>query len=144
MGLEYVLFADDWQRGPLEIGTPTNSGTISKRHKTLAAIARVRQARRGGEMTGKVFFENGPVKTPSVQVNVTGTANYSALTDKNGRFRIATIPGEYKLQANPDGWLFSPPDFSYENIDHIKIQNGQCADVWLYATPQKKSAAAYK
>jgi hypothetical protein len=137
VGSAYVLFADDWQRGALEIGTPTNSGLLRKRARTLAAIARVEQARGRGEITGRVFSRGTPLSKPPMKVLATGTANYSVLTDRNGRFRISIVPGDYKVRLAADGWTVRPYLMSYEDPDKIRIHDGQCADIWFEAVRER-------
>jgi hypothetical protein len=46
VGTDFILFADDFKRGPIEIGEPTNSGPVSERKKTLATAQRCSSRRR--------------------------------------------------------------------------------------------------
>jgi hypothetical protein len=108
------------------------------REQSLAALARLKSAPSGGEITGKVLWDRGTLKKTIVLVTVTGTASYSAVADTNGRFRILTVPGEYRVHLTSEGWTFSPPGFSYEDPDTVKLQNGQCADIWFEAAPEQK------
>jgi hypothetical protein len=110
-----------------------NSGPVSNAAEALAEIAKVKASVSGGGMIQGVV--NGPhfaATQPSSGMHVAAkgaSGLFSAVTNKDGEFRMDVPAGRYVVSVNEPGLSFRPFEFTYEDPDALQIQPGGCAQV---------------
>jgi hypothetical protein len=115
-----------------------NSGPVSKATRALSEIAAIKTAHGGGVIHGAIRWGEAPdfSNYPSgVRIEARGTAGrFTAITNKDGEFRISVPAGNYILNAARRGLTFTEDDFSYEDPSNIRIAPGACAQIELDAS----------
>ena len=129
VGKTYLVFSRDGQTG-------STCGPLDDPEYVLQAIQQIRALKDASQATieGEVLRRgpNGSLgdAAEGVRLRVTGIgAEFEAITDQRGQFRVALPPGHYRLVTD----YLRPTIYSSRNLDDIKLENGQCAQFQLIA-----------
>ena len=90
---KYLLFAYR-RRGRLEIDSCGNSALLSAAAGSLRRLERLSRAESPAEIEGRVGPETGGIDVSGIRVSFRNRSKvYSAITDKDGWFRVRVPPG---------------------------------------------------
>ncbi len=113
-----------------------NSGPLERSAAVVAAI-RKPQNQRGTALVEGLASKTSTSVAPIVNVVVTAQGNgrtFTAITNKQGRFRLRLPPGTYRLVAKSRSFTFGKPELlSYENPNRLVLLAGSCAQVQFTA-----------
>ena len=128
VGKDYVVFARH-EDGRLwsgnDCGPLSDSERVQETIREIEALSDVATSSIEGEIRSA---PQGP-GLAAVKVRIEGESeSYETETDSAGHFRINLPPGQYRVQPGPE---YRQSDYSWYDLDDIKLTGGQCAQVQL-------------
>lgn len=127
-GEKYLLFLNSDKSGKWWLYGCGNSAPLKEAGFALRTIESMK-TRRGGLIHGLVRVPEGSSRA-RISVRLHGeNTEYTAVTDRNGEFRIHVPSGRYDARPVRDGWSFKTSMFSYEDPSKLTIENGGCAQI---------------
>ena len=146
VGHSYLLFVNKNAQGRIAPEACGNSAEIGKADATLKAIDTILaddKSSAGASIGGRV---NLPVAgsqamsdavVPGVTIIAHGFGrDFTAKTDKEGRFDIHVPAGSYNVIGESEGWNLVPYALSYMHADNFALRDGGCADLQFLAEPK--------
>ncbi len=133
VGREYLLFARK-SNGRLEIDCCGNSGQLSEVKDKIREIEQLAKAS-SGAILGRVAYQGLGTGVDKIRVVARGAGKtYTAVTDRDGWFRMTVRPGRYSvLVKSPD---VSAYDLSYDDPSDFVVPRGGCAQLQFVAIRQ--------
>ncbi len=137
----YLLFAYAFPGG-LEIDSCGNSVELTLAGDTLHELQRVLSEIKSGVSDG--YLNGRVVESADTEAGVggislavqDGVTTHTAVTDKDGWFRLRVPAGKYTVKPETSSWLVSPYDLSYDRPDSVVISGGGCAELQFLAYPK--------
>jgi|SRR5271165_2777696 len=115
-----------------------NSGPTELRQQALQQIEAFDPTSGRALIQGAVGGISSSFPVAGVQIEVSGPGGVTtAETKTDGTFEIHVAPGKYQVKAVSPGKTFVGEYISYENPDHLILENGSCAQVQFVETSQK-------
>jgi hypothetical protein len=128
-GMTHVLFVADGKTsstcGPLD-----EAGYVPEILRQIRALQNAADATIEGEVFSRSGGWGGSSGTPAPGIRLAvqrGTEEFDSVTDQDGRFSFLLPPGTYTLI----GRELDPSDYSRQNVQHIKLEPGQCVQFQL-------------
>jgi hypothetical protein len=136
-GQEYLLFLnyDRDDHTIWELDGCGNSGPITRRRAALSAVRAIQKTR--DSMIQGVVGGRGQPLFSGLHVEAMGASGrFTAITDKNGEFRMRVPPGRYRVNVVEAGRYFDdlPLGLTYSDIDD-PLEAGGCAQVQFDELP---------
>ncbi len=134
VGKTYVLFISGGKTsstcGPLD-----EPDHVTEIVRQIHALKNASRATIEGEVFSRSGSWGGKSGTPAAGIHLKardGSNEFEAVTDQDGRFSFLLSPGAYTLIADE----LDPSDYSHRNLQHIRLEPGQCAQFQLLTRPQ--------
>jgi hypothetical protein len=126
---EYLLFAYKQNRR-LEIYSCGNSARLSEARDSLQRLRNLRNRKQPTEIEGWVAPETVGIDVSGITVTVKSRArDYTAVTDKNGWFRLIALPGRYQVDFSSNEYYLNGADFYWYDSDNFILHPGECASL---------------
>ena len=138
VGERYLLFIYLFE-GRREIDGCGNSALLSEAAAAVNAISAIKRAGPFGEIEGRVVNKSDEAGIPGVRIVAgRGQKSYSAITTKDGWFRMRVRPGTYKLRVQSPDLVIEPQDdvYNYDDPDHFIVHRGSTAHFEYLAEPK--------
>jgi hypothetical protein len=129
VGKSYVLFVSGGKTsstcGPLD-----EPGDVQEIVNQIHALQKASSATIEGEVFSRSGGWGGSSGIPARGIHLKvrrGTEEFDSVTDQNGRFSFTLSPGTYTLIGED----LTPSDYSNQNLQHISLEPGECAQFQL-------------
>jgi len=137
LGHQYLLFATAY-KDRLEIADCGNSALFSEAKGAIRELEKLKIPK-DARIEGRISFSgipgNGPHES-GVYVVIRGKGRtYSAISNRDGWFRLHLPPGQYSATAQQiPHWSIIPYDLSYDDPEHFVARKGHCSGLQFVAT----------
>jgi hypothetical protein len=126
---DYLLFAYK-QPHRLEIDSCGNSALLSDAKDSVQRLRNLRDGKQPAEIEGWVAAETGGIDVSGITITIKSRSrDYTAVTDKDGWFRLIAPPGRYHVDFSSHEYYLNGADSYWYESDNFVLHPGECASL---------------